>query len=282
MDDVLLVANGVKAVFAPHQGMNLKSLQFGAFEVIDQTTKTLFNERMAGLGAMIGPHFHRRKEAVIPKLDLSPFPHVKNMGVDPFSHGIGRYAPWTFTKNAESIDAVLKGSDVWNGIKLMDIEAQDFTMRYQAAIVDGGLDLSLSVVSQADSLVGIHFYYALPEGKGHVVSEVAKDYIVNGKIEEIPETIGYDKQTSTLNFSLDQEADYTFHPAPNPLKGKIALKTKKYTLVTTYESSSSENSLQLWRPKDSFVCIEPLSAYDPRHPNLTVSSIKIRLELIRH
>ena len=278
MEDVSLEEGGVKAIFSPQGGMNMKSLCFGNFEVIDQSTKGLFEERLAGLGALIGPHFYRRKEAIIPKLDLSPFPHAKEGG-DPFTHGIGRYAPWTFTKEPHKIDATLKGSDVWNGIKLSDLEGQDFTMRYTASIFKGGLDISLSVVSQADSLVGTHFYYSLPEGGGRVVSRVASDYIVKGKAEEIPASIGFDKESSTLNFSLDQEADFTFHPL-SPLKGEIALETKAYTLLITYESASSENSWQLWHPKEkNFVCIEPISSFDPRHANLTVSSIKIRIEL---
>lgn len=290
MEDVLieeLSGQGKRqALFSPSQGMNLKSLVFDGVEVIDQSTKDLFEERFAGLGAMIGPHFHRRKPAVLPSnIDLSLFPHIKKSavaeGVDPFSHGIGRYASWTAASNAQSINATLKGSDTLNGVKLSDIEGQDFLMRYKAAWVKGGLELEMSSVSQADSVMGIHFYYHVPGNQGEVTSRVNKNYIVGGEVKPIPSSIGYDENSGQLTFSLDQEADYTFRPFPNLLRGEISLKLNGYTLLTTYESSSSENSWQLWRPKNSsFVCIEPVSALDPRHPNLTVSSIRIRLELI--
>ena len=291
MEDIVIEETSEKgkrqACFCPSRGMNLKSLVFDGVEVIDQSTKTLFEERFAGLGAMIGPHFHRRKGETLPKnIDLSLFPHVKRSGIpegaDPFSHGIGRYAAWTSTNDAKSIDATLKGSDILNGVKLSDIEGQDFVMRYRAAWVKGGLELEMSSVSQADSVMGIHFYYHVPESSGEVVSRVAGNYIVDGEVKPIPASIGYDENSGQLTFSLEQEADYTFRPFPNPLKGEISLKLNEYTLLTTYESDSSENSWQLWRPKNSsFVCIEPVSALDPRHPNLTVSSIRIRLELIR-
>jgi hypothetical protein len=274
--DIILEDGEVRAQFSPERGMNLKSLRFGEIEVIDQSTASLFDERSAGLGAMIGPHFHRRK--VVPKFDLSSFKHVDASLSDPFSHGIGRYAPWTFEAGKNRITAVLKGSDVWNGIKLCDLEGQDFTMTYKAAIVDGGLNIELGVVSQGDSLVGIHFYYHVP-GKGQVVSCVKDSYINASVMEPIPSSLGYDPLSHLLKFPLDKEADFTFHPFLNPLKGDIALETEKYTLITRYESTSAENSWQLWRPKGSFVCIEPISAWDPRHANLTVSGVKIRLSL---
>lgn len=261
MDDIIIEDGPLKATFSPACGMNLISLKFGSIEVIDQSTKNLFDERSAGLGAIIGPHFHRRKEDIIPNLDYALFPKRTKEGTDPFSHGVGRYAPWVATKENNTIKAVLKGSDVWNGVKLSDIEAQDFTMTYTAAAVNESLELELSVVSQTDSLVGIHFYYHVPENKGFVESIVAES------------------KEHQLQFSLEDQADQTFHPHPDRLKGEIALKLKDYTLMTHYESASSENCWQLWRPKTSFVCIEPLSALDPRHPNLTVSSIKIRLSL---
>ena len=47
----------LEATFAPLQGMNLLSFKKGDVEALDQTTKGLFIERYAGLGALIGPHF---------------------------------------------------------------------------------------------------------------------------------------------------------------------------------------------------------------------------------
>lgn len=43
---------------------------------------------------------------------------------------------------------------------------------------------------------------------------------------------------------------------------------------------SEENCWQLYHPEGaSFVCIEPISSQDPRHPNLSVSAISIRLAI---
>src|SRR5687767_2858709 len=82
----------LEARFAPLRGMNLLSYKKGEIEAIDQSTRPLFEERSAGLGAFIGPHFHHRT-LIPPVPDESLFPHIailKARGVqEPFSHGIG-------------------------------------------------------------------------------------------------------------------------------------------------------------------------------------------------
>src|SRR5690349_11544962 len=98
----------LQATFLPDKGMNLVSYKKGGVEVIDPSTKSLFEERYAGLGALIGPHFHRRRTDALPKIpDESLFPHiarVKAKGVhDPFSHGIARYAPWKAEKKNNTV-----------------------------------------------------------------------------------------------------------------------------------------------------------------------------------
>ena len=52
----------LEATFLPEGGMNLCSYRLGEIEVIDQETLPLFEERRAGLGALIGPHFHQREQ----------------------------------------------------------------------------------------------------------------------------------------------------------------------------------------------------------------------------
>jgi galactose mutarotase-like enzyme len=265
-------------------GMNMISFKNGPIEVIDQSTKTLFDERYAGLGALIGPHFHRRKKEILPAIgDESLFPHiarVKAKGTaDPFSHGIGRYAPWKYEATPTSIKGILTGKDTWNGVPLANLEGQQFTMRYEAVLSPSGLNIALSVVSDTDSLVGIHYYYHLPEGKGKVISAVQPHYIDQNESKPIPSAWSIDNQ-NILTFDLDQEADFTFHPYPHPRQGKIALETTSYRLDTTYTCASQENAWQLYHPKGaSYVCIEPVSAQDPRHPNLTVSSLNIHLTI---
>ena len=63
------------ATFLPDGGMNLCSYKLGDIEVIDQQTLPLYEERKAGLGALIGPHFHQRQE-VPSGYDESLFPHI--------------------------------------------------------------------------------------------------------------------------------------------------------------------------------------------------------------
>lgn len=276
----------LEATFLPDKGMNMVSFKQGSIEVIDQSTRTLFEERYAGLGALIGPHFHRRNPKTLPTIkDESLFPHiarVKSKGVqDPFSHGIGRYAPWQAQATSTKVSASLSSKDSWNGVPLSELEGHHFKMSYTAELNSKGLQIELSVVSDNDSLVGIHYYYHLPEGKGTVTSRVQSICINDNERRQIPAAWGLDAQ-QTLKYNLDQAIDCTFYPFPNPLEGKILLDAGRYKLLTTYTSLSQENSWQLYHPFGaSFVCIEPISAQDPRHPNLTVSSLQIQLQVIR-
>lgn len=276
----------LQATFLPDKGMNLISLKKGDLEVIDQSTYNLFEERYAGLGALIGPHFHRRKPETVPKVkDETLFPHiarVKAKGVqDPFSHGIARYAPWKAEATAHSVKAQLTGKDTWNGIPLSALEGQNFNMTLEANLKEEGLFLTLSIVSDTTSLVGIHYYYALPQGKGRVISNVQNQVIIAGELKPIPSNWQFDSQ-QCLTFDLQEEADFTFRPYPDFLKGDILLETNEYQLHTRYDCNCAENCWQLYHPKGaSFVCIEPMSSQDPRHPNLTVSSLNIHLEILK-
>ncbi|MEI8365331.1 MAG: hypothetical protein WCF65_02840 [Parachlamydiaceae bacterium] len=289
MDAILLSAlaeNGeiLQAKFLPDKGMNLVSFKKGNLEIIDQSTTSLFEERFAGLGALIGPHFHRRRPDVLPKIaDESLFPHiarVKAKGVaDPFSHGIARYAPWQVTATPTTVKGTLTGKDLWNGVALAALEGQNFTMHFEATLTPTGLVLTLDVVSDTDSLVGIHYYYHLPQGSGRVISCVQPEYIENGVRKPIPSTWNINAE-HILTFDLENEADFTFFPWPNLCEGKILLDAGAYQMETTYSCSSQENCWQLYHPQGaSFVCIEPISSQDPRHPNLTVSKINIMLKI---
>jgi hypothetical protein len=278
-------AEEIQAVFLPEKGMNLISFKKGNLELIDQSTWSSFEERFAGLGALIGPHFYRRKPKVIPPTpNESLFPHIARVKAkgsqDPFSHGIARYAPWSAESSETKVRARLTGKDTWNGVPLAELEGQNFTMDFEAAVSEKGLDLSLAIVSDTDSVVGIHYYLSLPKGKGIVTSEVQDQVRINRELQPIPKEWNFDEQ-HRLRFDLDNEADYTFLPYPNKLSGSVLLETDEYALRTTYQSNCSENCWQLYHPKGaSFVCIEPISAQDPLHPKLSVSSIQIQIELL--
>jgi len=276
----------LEAIFLPDKGLNMISFKKNNIEVMDQSTIPLFEDRFAGLGALIGPHFHRRRPEIIPPIPHQEcFPHIERVhsihpGIDPFSHGIARYAPWKCENDNTTLNATLKGNDLWNEVSLKELEGQDFTLKYRATMQTTGLQIEYSVISEYDSLVGLHYYYHLPNGVGTVTSRIKNSYITNNQNVPIPSNWKYDKTTQTLNFSLTEEADFTFHPFPNPIEGDILLETGTYRLRTTFSSQSEECAWQLYHPKGaSFVCMEPISAQDPRHPNLTVSSLKIHLAI---
>lgn len=276
---------GLQALFTPDKGMNMISFKKGDIEVIDQSTFPFFEERFAGLGALIGPHFHRRRAASVPNIkDEHLFPHIARVrakgSADPFSHGIARYAPWKADYTREKVKATLSGKDLWNDTPLSALEGQNFKMELMAELKPNGLFLQLSIVSDTDSLIGIHYYYSLSNNKGRILADV-RDQMRNQKGELIsvpPEWLSANHQ---LSFDLSQEADFTFRPFINPLKTTITLETEAYSLKTHYSCMCEENAWQLYHPAhSSFVCIEPVSSQDPRHPNLSVSSLSIHLEIL--
>jgi len=274
----------LEATFLPERGMNLISFKKGPTEVIDQSTRPQFEARYAGLGALIGPHFHRKRQRTpLPELDRSRFPHIANLKgdqtADYFSHGIGRYAPWKAEFTDTKVNAVLTGKDVWNDVPLSTLEGQNFKMTYDAELTAEELRIRMTVMSDTDSLVGIHYYYSLPNGQGTITSPVQKNYRdASHTLQSIPQEWLDDKHN--LVFNLKNDVDFTFYPFPNPLEGNILLTTNHYKLETRYSSISQENSWQLYHPAGaSFVCIEPISAQDPRHTNLSVSSMNINLKI---
>jgi hypothetical protein len=103
---------------------------------------------------------------------------------------------------------------------------------------------------------------------------------IEGKLQPIPSSWSFDSNQK-LVFDLNEEADFTFRPFPDPLNGEILLETDTYALKTRYQSPCEENCWQLYHPKDApFVCIEPISSQDPKHPHLTISNLQIHLEIL--
>ncbi|KAF3362687.1 hypothetical protein PHSC3_000927 [Chlamydiales bacterium STE3] len=273
----------LEASFLPEQGMNMVSYKKGNIEVIDQSTRDLFEERFSGLGPLIGPHFHRRHPQSLPVIENEAlFPHIsriKAKGIqDPFSHGIARYAPWVSEVTESSIKGTLTGKDLWNGVSLADLEGQNFKMTFQAELLPEGLKMYISIVSDTNSLVGCHYFYRLPQGENKVIAPVRDFYMDKEEKKTIPQE--WLNEAKQLNFPLDQKADYTFFSFPQPLRSTIVLATNDYRLTTTYECDSQENCWQLYHPEGaSFVCIEPMSAQFPRHPILSVSSLTVLLSI---
>ncbi len=289
MDEVVLnnqskSGEALKAVFYPSAGMNLASYCKGSIEAIDQETRALFEERYAGLGALIGPHFHRRPPALLKTVaQEEKFPHiarVKANGVqEPFSHGIARYAPWTdFEVTDTKISGTLRGTDEWEGVSLSELEGQNFTMRYQAELCPHGLDITFSVVSDFDSLVGFHYYYAVKGSASSVhCDDVKNTYRDNDGWHEIPSLW---MNGDALAFDLSEAADYGFQGQKNVLGSSMTLQTEGHNVTVSYHCENEENSWQLYHPKGAtFACIEPLSALNPRQPQLSVSSLNMTISI---
>lgn len=280
--------NGIplSAVFCPEKGMNLLSFKKGDIEAFDQSTKSLFLERCAGLGALIGPHFHHRpKEALTQKFDESLFPHIakqKLQGVEePFTHGIARYVPWKYEYSGTQISASLRGSDLYKGVAIKEFEGQDFHMTLDVKLIHDGLVLQFNIHSELPSVIGFHYYYEyIPSS--FVQAFVQKDFRKQETWTPLPAT-WYDATKHKLHFDASQESDFGFKPIlqPDHPYHLICLKGSSHLLHIEYTSSNEEEtSWQLYHPKEaSFVCIEPLSALNPRKPILTNNNLQLKISV---
>jgi len=275
----------LEAVYAPEKGMNLVSYRKGNIQVIDQKTAPLFEERCAGFGALIGPHFHEQGNPPT-DYDDSLFPHVKKMKAqgrkDPFSHGIARYVPWKYVKSETQIQAELHGSDLYKGTPLANFEGQDFHMKYSARLLSEGLFISVSISSDNPSLVGLHYYYAF-SGEGNIQGEVENTYRDQKEWKPLlPEWS--DTRPTHLHFKLPQNADFGFvpiHKVETEHDYHLNLNTREYELHLEFNTDSdSEISCQIFHPENaSYVCIEPLSARFPPKPKLNQSKLEAKLQI---
>ncbi len=273
------------ATFLPEGGMNLCSYKLGDIEVMDQKTLPLYEQRRAGLGALIGPHFHQRQE-ISTGFNETLFPHIAKGKAegrkDPFSHGIARYVPWKYVASETQIKGRLTGDDLYKGVPLKVFEGQNFSMTFEARLLPNGLFIEYKVDSEKPSLVGLHYYYAF-SGKGVVHGSVKPTYRDQDQWKPLPEEWKNGKENH-LHFTLPQAADFGFLPekkTPNDHDYQIILDTEDYSLHIEYNTvSDHEISCQVYHPKGgTFVCIEPLSAKSPPNPKLNRSSLEAKIEI---
>lgn len=272
------------ATFLPDQGMNLISYRKGSIEAIEQSTKDLFADRYAGLGALIGPHFYQQAEDLIPLIpNESFFPHIARVRArgtkDPFAHGLGRYVPWRVLSTPASFSAHISGDDQINGIPYSALEGTPFKMSFEGILTPHGLRLTLQVECERPSVVGFHYYYALTNGEGIVKALVQDQYNDLGTWKPIP--LHWLQDKNKLYFDLNEPADFGFRPITKDFSSQIRLETKSHTLLVSYEGINDENAWQLYHPKDApFACIEPVSAKNPRGATLHSSAISIQISII--
>lgn len=259
----------LEAVFHPEKGMSLlsysKSSANGKVEVIEQSLPS----------TLICPRFGARRAELIPSIpDINRFSPANQS--DPFFNGIARYAPWTITgtPTETQIKAVMTGKDQWQEVPLATFENDhQFKFTFEAELLPSGLQIALSTVSEVDSLVGLQCHYRLPEGKGKLTSKIQKKFMRDKKLDSLDD--------HELSLDLEKAQDFVFYPFPNPLEGNILLETANYKLLTVYQCNAQENAWIIQKvDNQSFVSVGPVSAQDPWHPNLTVSSLKIHLQIL--
>lgn len=269
----------LQATFAPMRGMNLVSLKKGDVELIQQSTYPLFEERFAGLGALIGPHFYQRAEIkTFPSLPLDLFPHFPSMLAqgkkDPFSHGIGRYVPWRYQADETHLQARITSSDQYQGFLLEQLEGKHFVMNFEASCLEDRLKIILRTKSDSESVIGLHYYFAMGKA-ANIKAAISPLCYQEGQKVAVPAP--WLESPSQLNLPVDTPIDTGFVPLLSHGVGHITLATEHYRLhLTIRPLAGSEYSFQVWHPQGSdFVCVEPISAENPRGKTLNEGALEI-------
>lgn len=276
----------LKACFDPTHGMNLTSFLWKEHEILDLSTRALFEQRCAGLGALIGPHFHHRQPShIVRDFPMDLFPHLKRLSHDqlePFSHGIARYVPWNYEASSTQVKAWIQGSDLHQGYPLKFFEGFDFSMRLDAILLSDGLLLDYTVEAQEPCVIGFHYYY--PCYKDSWVEALVKPFQRDKTGWQGIKDSWFDTKTQKLQFCLNQEADLGFMPLQdiNSSCNTIILKHHNHkTLISFTSLNEDESSWQLYHPKDaSYVCIEPLSALNPFKPVTKKNRLQMKISSI--
>lgn len=246
----------LQAQFHTLKGMNMLSYKKDNLEVIDQTTMDQFTERFAGLGAIIGPHFHRQRDDLIPSsFPKEVFPHIQTIekkGIkDPFSHGIGRYVPWKIESSSEDgFSAVLQSNDSYQGVPLAQFEGTEFIMTYRAHLTPKGLLLKMHIEAERAALMGMHFYYALYGKAAYLQAQVDDQYNDAGTFKPI-QSNWFPEEIHQLILPIEGDLDFGFCHHPNPCRGSATLFTEKYQLKISIQAPTSNNSFQVYHPKNA-------------------------------
>ena len=126
------------------------------------------------------------------------------------------------------------------------------------------------------SIAGLHYYYALNGTTGNVQMKCAPEYGDKCIYRPIPSR--WQDKEGNLNFDLAEEADYTFNPISPDFTGEALLTTPTHTLKIHYKTATPENAFQLYHPPGAtFVCIEPVTAKDPRKANQKKNSLFVKI-----
>jgi galactose mutarotase-like enzyme len=243
---VTLKDGGVDALVAPELGMSLVRFSIDGESLLDLRREQAFLEYRKGLGPVILPFFSQRAE--FPELNYDQFPHVeylrKSNVRDPFQHGVGRYASWSFEQDNDRVTGYLKGDDRLGGYTLKDLTGFDFAASLTYALTGGTLEIAFDVAADHPVATGIHFYYDL---KNRDTASV---------------TIPQEDQTAVVRF--DRGLDDVFLPAKSSQEVSYTLETDSYVLNTRVKTAGPPpetfDSVVVFSPEDeSFACVEPVS-----------------------
>ena len=90
-----------------------------------------------------------------------------------------------------------------------------------------------------------------------------------------------DKKELFFKVDKDVEADFGFRPYNDALETQIELDAQSYKLQINYQASTRENAWQLYHPTDAtYICLEPVSAKNPREPKSLSSELKVQIKII--
>ncbi|MGI6086346.1 MAG: hypothetical protein ACOYCD_00145 [Kiritimatiellia bacterium] len=280
---VLADAGGMlRAEALPEAGMTLRSLRMRNVESICQSRAAQFAACRKGYGPLIGPHFNQRKqlsEAILANMSRWPQTDVlAKMGVrDPLQHGIARYAPWKYTASSNNIRAKLSSDTEMFGMPLSAAQGCNFELNLEMRLAGNAFHLHYTAEADFPPVIGLHYYYALPNDQGRVRAPVTGVMQAAGQTSPIPPE-WMDNAGQHLNLSLDRNLDHIFPLQPGP----IELETLTHTLKITPESGVK--SCIVFHPgPDGWVCIEPLSSTDPWKPvgNRAEMSLTIMIDASR-
>jgi galactose mutarotase-like enzyme len=230
--------------------MSLVDFSVRGVPILDLTRQEIFLSFRKGLGPLILPHFNQDRR--IPPTDRGRFPHARLLeerGIkDPFQHGVGRYVPWRFQAEGETVVGRIGGVDLYQEVPLRELEGFDFQAEVRYTLGEDGLEIAFDVSSRESPVAcGIHFYYDLVDrGSAAVVLPLA------GTAEE---------RVLRLDRGLDQAFPF---PKDRGERLSCLLRTAAYTLTTTVRvqgpPAETFDAVIVFSPEgESFACVEPLS-----------------------
>ena len=188
------------------------------------------------------------KDPEFPDLDYDRFPHIQHLLLsnvkDPFQHGLGRYASWSYEQNNNQVIGFLKSDDRLHDYTLRELAGFDFTASLTYSLREGSLEIAFDLVADHPVATGIHYYYDL---KNRNTASVM-----------IPQ----DDLTTTVLF--DRALDDVFIPSTNSEEVTYTLQTETYILNTRVKTvgppAETFDSVVIFSPEnENFVCIEPIS-----------------------